>query len=320
MTLRTLRSWQRRDPSAPPKRLGRRPHSPRARREAYRAVREEMRRQGATVGEGAVCLALHGEIPTRLVRDALSTRKRWLRRREARRRSAQRASIVPAAPGVLGSLDAAQLGRVDGVPVKAEQLVDVLSFATQGRVVGQTQSGVDVVALLERIATHPPGLPLALMLDRGPENQNAEVRRCAARHQLALIFSAPHTPQHNAVVERKWKDVRGVSGLRASTPLRSLAEADARLAVALEQLDCKRRRAKHGGATAAQRDQQGRVSYTRAQRSTLWRAVCAAQAKAREGCVRARDRPRCEREAALDVLEAYGLIRRHRGGVRVRSA
>lgn len=320
VTVRTLWNWEHRDPTATLPKWGRKPHSPQAHRDAYHAVRIVMKAQGKTIGEGAALRALQGAVPTLLVRWALKVRKAWLRRRDAHRCAAQRMSIVPVAPGVLGSLDAMQLGRVEHEPVKAEQVVDVLSTKTLAAEIVWSPSGADVVRMLERLRDSDEGLPLAFLLDRGPENKNREVARFAEEHHVVLIYNAPRTPEHNAPVERKNRDVRGVSGLRASTSLASLDEARCRFAAATRVLDHARLRAKHGYATAAVRDRIGRVRYTPALREALWRDVKAAQERARSDCARARDRPRAEREAALAVLDVYGMIERYRGGVRVRSA
>ncbi len=313
-------NWKNRDPNAPLATWGRKPHSTAAQREARLRVREEMKRQGDGAGEPSLWAALKGRVSRRLLRRALARCKRVLRRWQARRRAARTLRIVPAAPGILGSLDAGQFGRVGDLPVKSLQLVDALSFKTIVARVGWTPTGKDVVRLLKWLLESADGLPLAVLLDRGSENVNRRVRRFAKRHHLVLIFNVPRTPQHNPWVERKWKDQRSVSGLRACTPLASLEEARGRFDAATAVLDHARLRAKHGGITAAQRDAIGRVRYSAALRERLWNDVRAAVERARAACARPRDRPRAEREAALAVLDVYGMIERYRGGVRVRSA
>ena len=67
------------------------------------------------------------------------------------------------------------------------------------------------------------------------------------------------------------------------------------------------------------RDACGRLRYTPAQREALWKDVCAAQEGARRRCMRARGRPKAERNAALSVLVRRGSIEWTRGGVRCPS-
>ncbi|MCC7171214.1 MAG: DDE-type integrase/transposase/recombinase [Planctomycetes bacterium] len=318
MTTRTHRTWRSRPPGEEPPRIGRPPHTQRMLRHALRDVRRQMKRQGKSVGEGAVLAALNGKVPTRLVRQALSRWKARDRRSARERVYALRVSIVPVSPGVMASMDVAQLGRLfdaHGVAVKVAQVVDVDSGVTCAAHVGVRMGGAEIVAMLERLCVRSGDAPLVLAHDGGSENVNADVAAWAQKWRVILLRSVPHTPQHNPWAEKKHGDMRGVSDLRSDTVLSSIAEGTSRFDTAVRVLDHGRLRRRNGWRTAAERDRGRRVRYSPERREALWKAVRAAEEEAMRSCVSARDRPRAVREAKLRVLKEYGVLFRTRGGV-----
>ena len=170
MTTRTLRTWRRQDPREARPRIGRPPHARSVLRSAMREVRRQMKCQGKSIGEPAVMAVLWGSVPRRLVRRALSEWKKHDKERASRRAEALRTRIVPLCPGVMASMDVAQLGRLAwmrGAALKAAQVVDVESGLTCAAHVGVRIGGAQVAAMLERMCVQRGAAPLVLVLTEG---------------------------------------------------------------------------------------------------------------------------------------------------------
>lgn len=296
---------------------GRPRHSDVEYQKALYAVRREMNKQGKTVGEGPVLKALGDTVPIVLVRDALSRWKEYDRSTKAIEREARRVSIVPKGPGVAWSLDGSWMGRVYGRTARAEIAIDIASRRTVGTVVAYTASAAEVILLLERALVLVGSLPLVIFVDNGSENVNAAVAAWCHAHGVILVRSVPHTPEHNPWIECRNGELKAVSGLDASVRVASLEEVEARLLAAVDVLDGGRLRRTLGYVTAREAGVRDRVEYDADQRAAFYSAACAARTNARaalEDDAKSRDVRRAEREAILQVLEAFGLITRTVGG------
>lgn len=131
---------------------------------------------------------------------------------------------------------------------------------------------------------------------------------------MVHLLSLPHTPQHNAWVERGHGELKAESGLGKGVVLSNVDEARTRLLAARERLDEHRLRARLGARTAAEIDRSLPSWEGVLDRRAFYDAVCRSRQRAVLGTVGARARRLAEREATWRVLESYGLVRRSRGG------
>ena len=311
VTSRTLRSWERRDVSAVGP--GRPPHTGAARWRALRAVSRQWRVDGHTTGWREVDHQLPGE-PTRLVQESVRRLKARRRQRVERHRRALRVRVEVLTRDVLWSQDGTHLGRCQGRAVTAEVLKDVGTMRTLDLAVWPraTRSG-DVIAMLEELS-QSSRLPLVWSTDNGSCYCSVEVEAWLAEHQVVHLRSLPHTPQHNAWVERCHGELKAEAELGAGVRLDSVAEAERRILAARERLDAHRLRARLGARTAAAVDRSPAPWDGVLDRRAFHEAVCCARAAAVLGITDARARRPAEREATWKVLESYGLVKRTRGG------
>lgn len=308
---RTLWSWERQDASlAGP---GRPTHSQQERRRVLRTVARQWRREGWSAGWRVLADRLPA-IPTRLVQTSLAALKARRRRREERRRTALRQHVEVLARDVLWSQDGTHLGRWLGKGVNAEVVREVATCKTLDLwVLPRATKSEDVIALLEGL-WRQGRLPLVWSTDNGSCYCSAEVEAWLAEHWVIHLRSLPHTPQHNAWVERDHGELKAESGLGKGVVLSSLEEAAQRVLKAREILDEYRLRARLGARTAAEIDRSLPSWEGVLDRRAFHDAVCRAREHAVLDTVGARARRLAERDATWAVLESYGLVRRTRGG------
>lgn len=308
---RTLRGWEH--DGAPPRRAGRPTHTPRERWRALRAVARQWRREGRSAGWRVIAGRLPS-IPTRLVQTSLAALKARDRQREERRRAALRQHVEVLRRDVLWSQDGTHLGRWLGRGVNAEVVREAATCKTLDLwVLPRATTSEDVIALLEGLLAQGR-LPLVLSTDNGSCYCSAEVEAWLAAHWVVHLRSLPHTPQHNAWVERSHRELKAESELGQGVVLSSVEEAERRLLAARELLDEHRLRARLGARTAAEIDRSLPSWEGVLDRRAFYDAVCRAREHAVLGTVGARARRQAEREATWRTLERYGLVRRTRGG------
>ena len=314
--VRTLWDGERRDASACGP--GHPAHSRQARWHALRRVERERREQGQDVGWRPLDKALP-EVPTRLIQALLPRCKALGRRRHAAHLSAQRVHVEILKKDVLQSQDTTHVGTAEGHRLWSEVVEDVASMKTlDAPVRARATTADDVIAQLEALLA-AGRLPLVWATDNGSPYTAEKTERWLAAHHVVHLLSLPHTPQHNAWVERKHRDVKALSGLGRGVVLDSVEEAARRWAAAVAQLDGHRLRSRLGCRTADEIDRSLPSWEGVIDRRKLYAEVCHARKHAVLGLCGARARRRAEREATWCVLERYGLVRRTRGGAPLTS-
>lgn len=330
VTLRTLRNYARpagdgSDAVVLSQKRGRKPAAPEVRYAAYQAVQRMLREAIVLPSPREVDALLESErqhgrvLPSGLVRRYAGAITRARRKARANAQAAARLRVTVFAPNVLWSADATHL---DGNPqrtsaVYAETVVDVATSETLDLSAGDAPTEKDVVESLERSRQERGTLPLAFMTDGGPENCGEEVERYLHENQVVHIRNLPHTPQHNPHVERKHRTVK--EALEATGALPRLDDRSGwqqRLRTVQRELNEVRRMRSRGWLTP--RDYHARLPswYPVVDRGTFYATACAAVARAVEGIEDPRARRMAARNAQLDTLEAFHLIRRTRGRAR----
>jgi transposase InsO family protein len=314
VSARSLWNWQHHEAKRP----GRPPHSEAARLCARRLVSAEWRRQGKTAGSRPIVKALAGRVPTRLVQEELSAIKKLHRAHAAKKRRAARVHVQATRRDALWSLDATHLGRLrSGEAMQALVVRDVASRRTIAPSIGPAACARDVIALLERAKAARGTLPLALATDNGSPNVDHEVEAYLAREGVVHLRSRPHTPQHNAWVERAIGELQAESGLGEGV-IDEPCRAQRALEAAHRRLDECRLRQTLGYETAARVDARLESAYTLVDRGRFHETVRERVENAVQSQTCARDRRRAERATILDVMEECGLIIRTRGDRRPR--
>jgi transposase InsO family protein len=308
---RALRTWASQGASAVGP--GRPAHSAAARWRVLRAVSRQWKADGHTAGWRELDDKLPA-VPTRLVQASLALLKPRRRRRGERRRKAERVHVEVHARDVLSSQDGTHLGRCQGRAVTAEVVKDVATMRTLDVAVSpRATSGADVIAMLEALEARGR-LPLVWSTDNGSCYCSAEVETWLAEHRVVHLRSLPHTPQHNAWVERCHGELKAEACLGKGVRLDSVLEAEGRLLAARDRLDGHRLRGRLGARTALDVDRTLDTWEGAVERRTFYAAVCSAREQAVLGVIGARARRRAEREAVFTTLELYGLVTRTRGG------
>ncbi len=312
MNVRTLWNWEHQRSSARPPG---RPRDERSRELARVLVRAELERQGWTSGEGPIYKALKPRLKLHVLREILAELKAERRSHDRRVRARGRLSVVVHARDALWSIDQTHLGRtVDGRAIQSEVLRDVASALTIDLTIGTSVRAVDIIAMLERARIQRGTLPLGLAADPGSENENQELERYLARHQVVRLRSFPRTPQHNPWAEHTIGELKKESGLGKGVLLRDHEDARARLEPARERLDQARLRRSRGWKTAAQVDLELPSAPLVVDRQTFYAATRAAQQRAMLDASDDLERRRAERRSTLAMLVCFDLITMTRGG------
>jgi transposase InsO family protein len=313
---RTLSTWGRRDVSdLGPGRPG---HAVSVRWHALRQVARQRRTQGQRAGWRPLAAALP-DVPMRLVQALLPRLKaRSVARREAHL-VRQRVHVEILKRDVLFSQDTTHVGLAKGRRLWSEVVEDVGTMKTLAAPLRPAATRArDVIAQLEALE-HEERLPLVWATDNGSAYTAHEVQRWLAAHEVVHLRSLPHTPQHNAWVERRHGELKSESGLGRGVLLASVAEATSRWDAAREVLDAHRLRSRLQCRTAAEIDGSLPSWEGAVDRRTFHEAVRRARELAVLDTYSARARRRAEREAVFVVLERYGLARRTRGGAPLTS-
>ena len=300
---------------------GRPPHSAQEKARAQELVLEEVKKQGWSAGEMPIWNALQDQgVPLRLVRSALRDAKAAHRRRHRDVMSELRRHIEVKARDTIWSLDGTHLGRDrEDQPVIGEAVRDVASTRTLGLTIGPPPTSAEVAALLDRVVAERGAPPLVLAVDNGPENCG-EVEEWCARHEVVLLRSVPHVPQHNPWSERGFKDLKAESELGRGVFIPVLQEAACTVYDAIHRLDHGRRRATREWKTAAETDAALPPATLRVTRTDFYTDTRCAMEKAVQDCHTERQRRLAAREAILNELECNDLITTTRGPAQTRPA
>lgn len=286
-------------------------------------------------GSPSLCAALWRlgiRLATRLVQRVVKQLKLDRSTRLRQRIERQRVHVEVLARDALWSSDESHLTRDEQGETRALAVRETCVPRTLWLSAGPPVHAEDLVRALELTACERGGWPLVLGLDNGGPNRSDELARVLEREQVIALFNVPHTPEHNAFVERgigELKQAIGPDGLAARCTdavqghvcvldpgvLATEGGLRASLRDAWLVLDATPRYAL-GGSTPAEID-----SLTERADHVTCRARFYADARAALERVAAqqldpRARRRAEREAILSTLEAHGLVRRTRGGGR----
>jgi transposase InsO family protein len=314
----TLRRWEREVEEAQGPPPGRPRTSEEVRRRARELVREVVEEQGWSVGEGPVYRALGCDVPRRLVREVLAELKRAHRRRKRTIAERERTSIHVQARDALWSQDATHLCRDEKkTAVQAEVIREVASTRTIEIAVGPAATGADVIAALERTRVERGTLPLVWATDNGSPYVSKKVARYLAKRQVVHLRSLPHTPQHNAWSEHGMRELKQEAALEGSCNPRELRN---RMRVAQKRLDHHRLRRTRNWMTAVQADAAVTSATALVDRARFYKQARSAIRKAVLNSCSLRERRRATREAVLQTMERFQLIKRTRGGVPLTSA
>lgn len=268
-----------------------------------------------------------GDVPTSLLQQSLSALKARSRCRERRRRERQRVHLDVLARDVMWSQDATHLGRECGQSVEGQVIKDVASTRNLAVWIGPSARGREIATMLMKTAAERGSWPIVWASDNGSCNVENDVEELLRTHRVLHLKNLPHTPQHNAWVERGFGEIKAETGLGKGAQLQGCPEVpvdlreasnrpatwEARLLKAWLRLDFVHVRSSRGGRTAADLD----TILPRAEdlvcRERFYAAACANIERAACSARNARERRRAERQAILETLESFDLVRRTRG-------
>lgn len=139
------------------------------------------------------------------------------------------------------------------------------------------------------------------------------------RKQIIHLRNVPHTPQHNAWIERGHREIKESAGIE--NPRRggrnindTLESVRARIGAASDYLDGKPRRSRDG-RSARELDRTLPRGEHLVDRARFYEATCRAIEVATSNIKNARARRRAEREGILATMQQFRLIQRTQGGV-----
>jgi hypothetical protein len=193
--------------------------------------------------------------------------------------------------------------------------------------IGPPVHAQDIVRALERTATTRGGWPLVLCLDNGGANRSAELLQVLAREQVVVLYNVPHTPQHNAFVERAFGELKCACNLSelvaeaacagscgcAPDPASARRALHQRLQAARDVLD-NTPRWSLGAATPVEIDRSALRADHLTRRARFYTDVQAALDCVAQQSLSPRAHRRAEREAIWSALTSHGLVVRTRGG------
>jgi transposase InsO family protein len=164
------------------------------------------------------------------------------------------------------------------------------------------------------VAAERGGLPLVLATDNGPVYTCERVASWLARQGVVQLLSLPHTPQHNAWVERTNAELKAETRLGRGVVVPSAKGIPERVETTRRRLDEVRLRAQWDFRTAAAADAEMTRWYNVTTRERFLATLCRRLAQALPGLQSERARRKARREAVHASLEELGLIKRTRGG------
>lgn len=281
-----------------------------------RLVARERRRQGARATCRSVRKALKETKYRALVRDFACALKRRQKLREKQRREAARVHITVLWSNAVWAGDGTHLGRdeTNGRAV-AENVIDVGTRELVDTSVGQSVTGKDVVAALERGSRERGGDPLVFMSDRGAENTCEETQSQLRERKIVHVMNVPRTPEHNAHCERNHGTLKAALEIEPASAglVLDASEWKERVDEARDFLNHRLPRAHLAGQTPAEYAATLSPWYDAVDRDAFYAATCAAVEAALVGVEDAHERFLKEREAKLATMEQFNLIRRTRG-------
>jgi putative transposase len=249
------------------------------------------------------------------VRELLGAVKRLHRAHRRARELERRRSVEVGVRDVMWSMDGTHLARLPGGGAVEGQVVRETATPKILAVdVGAPADGQDVVRILERAEAARGALPLVLVTDNGSIYTCREVEAWLAERGVVHLLSLPHTPQHNAWVERTNGELKAESGLGRGVVVNDAGDVVERIERARSRLDGERLRACLGWRTAAAADAELDGWYDAATRELFLALLCRRLEETLPGLQPGRAERKARREAIFASLEELGLIKRTRGG------
>jgi transposase InsO family protein len=241
-----------------------------------------------------------------LVQRCLKAIKARRRARERMHREAARVTVEILAAGAVAVRDGFQARGTYGEVTRDRATLRTRVVFGEG-----PETGEEVVRRMEGAGD----LPLVLGTDNGAPYKSEGLREYLVERKVVHLRSAPRVPQQNGAAECAVKEVKGfLEGVQVGPegPARRLDDA-------CRRLNAYRLRGSRGYRTSEQLARETPGVYT-VDRVVFYEAC---QRRIRRLVQDAPDRRasrRAEREAIWQTLEAFGLVRRYRGGVLIPPA
>jgi transposase InsO family protein len=258
------------------------------------AIGREWKRQGYK-GSRPVIAALPW-LRVRLVREVVAALKKRRNKRKQRIVLMNRVSIEGLCSGAVHVLDATDLGHRQILLVGKDRASQLIRVA-------QTKDGFkdeDTIKYLNDLKAENK-LPLVLATDNGSQFCSKKVKAHLERERIVHLRSQPHTPQHNGACEIAIRELKDT--LKESNDLAK--------AVNSLNFGLKRRQLKY--KTSAEVDQQKKIDYTEKERIKFYKAAQKLVRLKKSGLKNAREIRKAEREAILDTLARFKLVKLTRG-------
>lgn len=290
VSTRTLRNWKKTECAA--KKMGR----PRVENTLgdLIAIGREWKHQGYK-GSRPVIEALPW-LRVRLVREVIA----GLKARRVKRRNIvilnNRISVKGLSSGALHVLDATELERKNILLVGKDRASCLLKVNK----LGARFRDDETIRYLEELKACGR-LPLVLATDNGSQFCSGKVRCYLEKEKIIHLKSQPHTPEHNGACEVAIRELKET--------LLETRDLD----VAVNNLNYGLKRRQLNYKTAADVDEVKKLHYTEAQRLTFYRTVQKLVCTRKIGLKNAREIRKAEREAILETLERFKLIKLTRG-------
>jgi hypothetical protein len=228
----------------------------------------------------------------------------WLRRKN-------RVHVEVLAKGALMSQDSTHTGTAEGRKAWAEGTKDAATCISRAFGDGKPITVKKDLEHLESLKKSGD-LPLVLARDNYPVYKDAKEAQWAHTEQLVLLYSEPHTPQHNGRMERSFGEGKPLAGLGKGVELKKASDGVLGLDKAFQTLNQLWPRRSKGGFTACELEKLTPHWNTKTTRAEFYEATQLAIEEASVG-LKGRALRKATREAIFRTLERFGLILRTRG-------
>lgn len=290
VSVRTLRNWKNTEIEC--KKIGR-PKVENALGDLL-VIGREWKRQGYK-GSRPVIEALPW-IRVRLIREVIAGLKKRRFRRKQNVILKNRVSVESLRPGAIHVLDATDLGQRKLLLVGKDRATYLLKA-------NKLQGGFnddETIRYLNELKSDRR-LPLVLATDNGSQFCSKKVQHHLDREKIIHLKSQPHTPQHNGACEIAIRELK-----------ETMRETKS-LAVAVDNLNTGLKRRQLAYKTAADIDREKKIDYTKKERIQFYKAAQNHVCMKTFGLKNAREIRKAEREAILETLEHFKLVKLTRG-------
>lgn len=232
----------------------------------------------------------------RLVREVVSQLKLRRHKRKQNIILKNRLSIKGLHPNAIHVLDATDIGQREMLLVGKDRATQFLKVNK----IKHRFNDDETIRYLGELKKES-GLPLVLATDNGSQFCSQKVKHHLKREKIVHLRSQPHTPQHNGACEIAVRELK-----------ETLSETKD-LDKAVNKLNCGLKRRQLGYKTAIEIDQQKKIDYTYEERLEFYEAAEKNVRLKTFGLKNAREVRKAEREAILETLERFKLVKLTRG-------